>query len=364
MLKTIQKNIKTVHYLLLAFPLAVAGAQLHWSPLVVFGLACVALIPLAELIGESTEALAVVTGPKIGGLLNATLGNAAELIITIVAINAGLLELVKASITGSIIGNLLLVMGASLLFGGLKNGRQRFSREHAANNATMLVMAVLALSVPSLFNHTLEGKLLEGATLENISLGVAGVMIVLYALGLFYSLRVADNQSPLTHSDEAAAPHWSPRTAGIMLGVATLAVVWASEILVHEVEAVTATLGLSEFFLGIILIPIIGNVAEHLVAVEVAIKNKMELSLEIALGSSLQIALFVAPVLVFVSLFFGPKHGEYLNLVFNQFELLAMVAAVLISALVSSDGETNWLEGAQLIGLYLILGVAFFFIPA
>jgi len=354
------KHIKWIHYLLISFPLAVIGSLLHWPPLLNFILACVGLIPLAELIGEATEALAVITGPKIGGLLNATLGNAAELIITIVAIRAGLLDLVKASITGSIIGNLLLVMGASLLLGGLKNGKQRFNREHAATNATMLVLAVVALSVPSLFNHTLEGEALSVLTIENISLGVAGVMIVLYALSLLYSLRVADQESPLTHTDQAAAPHWSPRTAGIVLALATGAVVWLSEILVHGVEAVTASLGLSEFFLGIILIPIIGNVAEHLVAVEVAIKNKIELSLEIALGSSLQIALFVAPVLVFVALSFG----RYLDLGFNQFELLAMIAAVLITALVASDGETNWLEGAELLAVYLILGVAFFFIPA
>ena len=354
------KHIKWIHYLLISFPLAVIGSLLHWPPLLNFILACVGLIPLAELIGEATEALAVITGPKIGGLLNATLGNAAELIITIVAIRAGLLDLVKASITGSIIGNLLLVMGASLLLGGLKNGKQRFNREHVATNATMLVLAVVALSVPSLFNHTLEGEALSVLTIENISLGVAGVMIVLYALSLLYGLRVADQESPLTHTDQAAAPHWSPRTAGIVLALATGAVVWLSEILVHGVEAVTASLGLSEFFLGIILIPIIGNVAEHLVAVEVAIKNKMELSLEIALGSSLQIALFVAPVLVFVALLFG----RYLDMVFNQFELLALIAAVLITALVASDGETNWLEGAQLLAVYLILGVAFFFIPA
>ncbi len=354
------KQIKWVHYLLVGFPLAVIGSLLGWSPLLNFVLACLGLIPLAELIGEATEALAVITGPKIGGLLNATLGNAAELIITIVAIRAGLLELVKASITGSIIGNLLLVMGASVLLGGLKNGRQSFHREHAATNATMLVLAVVALSVPSLFNHTLTGETLGTFTKENISLGVAVVMIVLYALSLLYSLRVADRESPVTHTDEAAAPHWSPRTAGIVLAAATAAVVWLSEILVHSVEGVTASLHLSEFFLGIILIPVIGNVAEHLVAVEVAMKNKMELSLEIALGSSLQIALFVAPVLVFVALLFG----TYLDLVFNQFELLALVAAVLVAALVASDGETNWLEGAQLLGVYLILGVAFFFIPA
>lgn len=373
-------SIKAIHYLLLALPLAIAGSLLGWPPLVVFALASAGLIPLAELIGEATEALAVVTGPKVGGLLNATLGNAAELIITIVAIRAGLLDLVKASITGSILGNLLLVMGASLLLGGLRHGRQRFNRDHQAVNATMLVMAVVALSVPSLFNHTLGGEALPANTLESISIGVAGVMIGLYALGLLYSLRAAPapaggppsaapalaagpaavDDAPMGVPAEASHVHWSPRTAMLVLAIATAAVVWLSEILVHQVEAVTEVLHLSEFFLGIILIPIIGNVAEHLVAVEVAMKNHMDLSLEIALGSSLQIALFVAPVLVFVSLLFG----QYLNLVFNQFELLALIGAVVISALVASDGETNWLEGAQLLAVYLILGVAFYFLPA
>ncbi len=353
------KQVKWIYYLLIGFPAAILGSLLGWSALLNFTLACVGLIPLAELIGEATEALAVVTGPKIGGLLNATLGNAAELIITITAIRAGLFELVKASITGSIIGNLLLVMGASVLLGGLKNGKQLFNREQAATNATLLVLSIVALSVPSLFNHTPGGEALGARPVEYISLGVAGVMIILYALGLFYSLRVTDTESPLTHSDQASAPHWSPRTSMIVLAAATAAVVWLSEILVHSVDGVTASLGLSEFFLGIILIPIIGNVAEHLVAVEVALKNNMALSLEIALGSSLQIALFVAPVLVFVSLAFG----QPLNLVFNQFELLAMIAAVLVAALVASDGQTNWLEGAQLLGVYLILGVAFFFLP-
>ncbi len=352
------KSIKPLNYLLLGVPLAILGSLLHWNPTLNFAVACLGLIPLAGLIGEATEALAVVTGPKIGGLLNATLGNAAELIITIVAIRAGLLDLVKASITGSIIGNLLLVLGASVMAGGLKNGRQRFSREHAATNSTMLVLAVVALSIPSLLNHTLEGELLPATTLESISLGVAVVMIILYALGLFYSLRVSD--SPLTHGvAESEAPRWSARQALVVLALTTGAVVWLSEILVHSVEAVTAAFGFSEFFLGIILIPIIGNVAEHLVAVTVAIKNQMDLSLEIALGSSLQIALFVGPVLVFMSLLFG----QQMNLVFNQFEIIALIAAVLTAALVSSDGETNWLEGAQLLSVYLILGLAFFFLP-
>lgn len=356
------KNIKPVYYLVLAMPAVLIGELMHADPILLFVLACAGLIPLAGLIGEATEALAHVTGPRIGGLLNATLGNAAELIITIVAINAGLLDLVKASITGSIIGNLLLVMGASVLLGGLKNGTQKFHRAHVGNNATMLVLAVVALAIPSLLNHTLEGDLLPIATLESISLGVAVVMIVLYALGLYFAFRGVSGGTALAHAGGAAseAPTWSVRTSLIMLAIATLATVWLSEVLVGEVEAVTAQFGLSEFFIGIILVPIIGNVAEHLVAVQVALKDKMDLSLEIALGSSLQIALFVAPVLVFVALLFG----EQLTLVFNQFELVALIVSVLITALVSSDGETNWLEGAQLVAVYIILGVVFFFIPS
>ncbi|HRE29208.1 MAG TPA: cation transporter, partial [Anaerolineales bacterium] len=185
----ILKHVKPVHYMLLALPAVLIAELMHADPILLFGLACAGLIPLASLIGEATEALAHVTGPRIGGLLNATLGNAAELIITIVAINAGLLDLVKASITGSIIGNLLLVMGASLLLGGLKNGTQHFTRSHVSNNATMLVLAVVALTIPSLLNHTLEGEILPIATLENISLGVAVVMIVLYALGLWFAFK-------------------------------------------------------------------------------------------------------------------------------------------------------------------------------
>ncbi len=355
------KHIKPVHYMLLVLPAVLIAELMHADPILLFALACAGLIPLAGLIGEATEALAHVTGPRIGGLLNATLGNAAELIITIVAINAGLLDLVKASITGSIIGNLLLVMGASLLFGGLKNGTQHFTRSHVSNNATMLVLAVVALTIPSLLNHTLEGEILPIATLENISLGVAVVMIVLYALGLWFAFKGIKSGGAMAHAGgaESEAPAWSVNVSLIVLAGATLATVWLSEVLVGEVEAVTVQFGLSEFFIGIILVPLIGNVAEHLVAVQVAIKNKMDLSLEIALGSSLQIALFVAPVLVFVALLFG----EQLTLVFNQFELVALVASVLITSLVASDGETNWLEGAQLVAVYLILGVVFFFIP-
>ncbi len=352
------RAIKPIYYLLLALPVAIAGSLLHWNPLLNFGVAALGLVPLAALIGEATEALAETTGPRIGGLLNATLGNAAELIITIVAIQSGLLDLVIASITGSIIGNLLLVLGASVLAGGLKHGRQHFSREHASSSATSLVLAVLALAVPSIFNHTLAGGTQPASVVESISVGVAVVMILLYALGLFYRLRHGAADSIGQDVEEETTPHWSLRQSIIVLAFATIAVVWLSEILVASVEPVTKALGLSEFFIGIILIPIIGNVAEHIVAVEVSLKNKIELSLEIALSSSQQIALFVAPVLVFVGLLLGHP----LTLVFNTFELVALIAAVGISAMVALDGESNWLEGAQLLGVYVILGVAFFFV--
>lgn len=362
MLKTFLQMNKS-YWLLLAVPLALAAEFLHWAPLTVFIFACIALIPLAGLIGESTEMLAERTGPRIGGLLNATLGNAAELIITIVALNRGLLELVKASITGSILGNLLLVLGASLLLGGLKNGTQKFDRVRAGQNANMLLMALIALSIPSLFSASIGPD--TSPQVEGLSIGVAICMILIYALGIVYSFRVPMPETPLTRPSVEHKDHlhlWSVRKSAIVLAIATIAVVLLSEMLVGTVEPIVKQFPfITEFFLGIVLIPIIGNVAEHLVAVQVAMKNDMELSMEIAVGSSLQIALFVAPVLIFVSLLFKPP---YLTLHFNQFELIAMIAASVITALVSSDGETNWLEGANLLFVYVMLALAFFFLPA
>ncbi len=345
--------------LLAALPLALWAEAGHWGAVWVFVFSAVGIIPLAEYIGEATEALAAYTSPRMGGLLNATLGNAAELIITIVAIREGLLDLVKASITGSILGNLLLVMGMSFLLGGLKNGLQRFEQRNATRNAILLVLAVLALLIPSLLSHSIGPD--GSPRVETLSLGVAGVMVVLYALALLYSFR--SEGEPLAHRPQAGdvpcEPDWSLRKAVVILALSTLGVVIASEFLVGAVEPVVSGLGISEFFLGVILIPIVGNVAEHLVAVEMAIANKMELSVEIAIASSLQIALFVAPVLVFVSLLMGNP----LQLIFNQFELLALVAGVVIVALVSADGESNWLEGTELLAVYLIIALAFFLLP-
>jgi len=346
--------------LLIALPFAILSELLHWSPILTFVFSAIAIIPLAGMIGTATEVLAFFTNPRIGGLLNATLGNAAELIITIVAIRAGLLELVKASITGSILGNLLLVLGMSILLGGLRHGLQTFNRKQASNNAIMLVLTVIILLIPSLLSHYLGNIETPGPRVEALSLGVAAVMIVLYVLGLIYSFKVIGGPVVVDDAGREMAPKsWSLRTAIVVLMISTVGVAYLSEILVGAVEPVVETLGISEFFIGLIFIPIIGNVAEHIVAVQVALKNKMTLSVEIAVASSLQIALFVAPLLVFISLIFGHP----LTLVFNQLELIALIAGVIIAALVSADGESNWLEGAELLAIYIILGLTFFLVP-
>lgn len=350
-------KIKPTYILLIFVPLAIAAELLHGSAVLVFVLAALGVIPLAGLVGEGTEELAAHTGPRVGALLNATLGNAAELIITIFAIREGLLELVKASIVGSIIGNLLLVLGLSLLLGGLKNGIQVFDRRNAGVNATLLVMALVAFMVPSLFDAAIMD---DRAAELGLSEGVALVMMVLYVLAMVYTFTAKGDG---VQREAAAAVHharWSVRTALAVLVAATVGIVFLSEVLVGAVESVTEVLGLTEFFIGIIIIPLVGNIAEHLVAVEVAIKNNMELSLGVSLGSSLQIALFVAPVLVFISLLFG----ETLLLVYNTFELVALAAASIIAAFIALDGESNWLEGAMLLAVYAILAIAFFYLPA
>lgn len=349
---------KPLSILLLVFPFAIIASLADWPPIVVFSLSALGVIPMAGLIGEATEHLASHTGPKIGGLINATLGNAAELIITLLAINKGLLELVKASITGSIIGNLLFVMGFSLLAGGLKNGVQKFDRRHTVNNTILLSIAIVGLVTPSLFSHSTASGISQ--KVEILSLSVAGVMIGLYILGIVFSLKTKSTGIGAPVEEVLLTDGWSIKRSIIVLGLATAGIVVLSEILVGSVEAVVADSGISEFFLGIILVPIIGNVAEHLVAITTAVKNKMDLSMEIAVSSSLQIALFVAPVLVFVSLLMGNP----LNLVFNSFELAALGAAVLVSYFVSSDGESNWLEGAALLAVYVIFGLAFFIFPS
>ena len=342
-------------------PLGVAAIILDFTdaqPFWILLLSALGMIPLAGLIGSATEAMSALTGPRLSGLLNATFGNAAELIITIVAIREGLLELVKASITGSILGNLLLVLGMSMLLGGARNGVQIFDRHKASSDSLLLLLAVTALAIPSLFTQSQAGiGIASDQDVELLSLGVSGLMVVLYGLGLIYGLRL--QSGPLTRASAEHVVHkraWSLRTAILVLLAATAGVVWISEILVQQVEPVVLELGISEFFLGVILVPLVGNVAEHMVAVSVALKDRMSLAVEIAVGSSLQVALFVVPVLVFISL----ALGNPLTLVFNSFELIALIGGVLIAKLVAEDGESNWLEGSVLISLYMMLALAFF----
>ncbi len=348
--------MKILNSLLIFAPVAILGRYLGWSPTLIFATSALAVIPAAGILGEATEELASHTGPRLGGLLNATLGNAAELIITVFAIRAGLLDLVKASITGSILGNVLLVMGFSVLAGGVRNGEQRFNSTQAGLNATQLILAVLALMIPSLFffAHTeTQGPV------EWLSMGTAVAMLIIYALGLIFAFRHTSSEPELGIETQAGhAGGWTMRKTVVALLLSTVLIAWLSEILVGAVEHTVQALGMSEFFIGIIVVPLVGNVAEHLVAVQAAWKNRMELSMAVSLGSSLQIALFVAPLLVFVSLIMGNP----LTLVFNQFEIVALFSASLIATFVSQDGRSNWMEGAQLLGVYAILGLAFFFL--
>jgi Ca2+:H+ antiporter len=343
--------------MLVALPLTLLAELAHWSPVAVFVMAAAGIIPLASYIGKATEVLAAYTGPRVGALLNATLGNAAELIITVVAVRAGLLELVKASITGSILGNLLLVLGFAMVVGGARHGIQSFDRNAAGRNAVLLVLSVLALLIPSILSHFIGPE--NSPKVEALSIGVAVIMITLYGLGLLAAAQSSNEETLVDDVAHESAPHWSKTSAIVILVLVTIGIVWLSEVLVNVVEPVMIGLGISEFFLGIIFIPLIGNVAEHMVAVQMASRNKMTLSVEIAVSSSLQIALLVAPLLIFISLILGHP----LQLIFNQFELLALLAGVLISALVSVDGESSWLEGATLLAVYLILGLAFFLLP-
>jgi Ca2+:H+ antiporter len=354
-------SLLNLNLLLVFLPIALLGRIFHWSDTLVFITSSLAIIPLSGLIGEATEALAEKLGQQLGGLINATLGNAAELIITIFALSHGLTDLVKASIVGSILGNLLLVLGASLLVGGLKHGLQTFDRRAASMNATLVILAFLALAAPSAFDSAILGP--GGAAAEGKELffseGIALVIIALYLLSMLYTLR--DPQARIGHVPEEGViqPPVNVRRALIMLFLSTVGIVLMSESLVGTVEPVAHSLGLSEFFIGIIIVPIIGNVAEHVVAVTVAYKNRMDLSLSISLGSSLQIALFVAPVLVFISLLFPQK----LLLVFNPYELLALATGSIVAMLVAQDGESNWLEGAELLAVYVVLALAFFLLP-
>ncbi|HUS16437.1 MAG TPA: calcium/proton exchanger, partial [Chloroflexia bacterium] len=316
-----------------------------------------AIIPLAKILGTATEELASRVGSGVGGLLNATFGNATELIIAIVALNAGLTEVVKASIVGSIIGNILFVLGLAMFLGGLGRERQKFNRTGASANASQFTLAAVGLAVPQFYILATHNQ--NELTAEEISVGIAIVLLLAYVAQMIFFLRT---HSFLYNEAEEVAMHgarWTAKHSLIVLGVATLMIAGLSELLVEGVEYLTVTLGWSEAFVGVILIAIIGNAAEHMTAVTVAMRDRMELAMAIATGSSLQIALFVAPALVFIGLLLGKP----MNLVFTLFELVAVGVALMLTNLVQQDGESNWLEGVQLLAAYLILAIAFFFVP-
>ena len=351
--------------LLLFIPVSLAAHFLEWGAIVIFITSALGIVPLAKYMGTATEEIAVVTGPNIGGLLNATFGNATELIIAFIALKAGLIEVVKATITGSIISNLLLVMGFSMLLGGLRFKEQKFQPTAARLNASSMNLAVIAILLPTAVEYTSTG--IGGTTLQKLSVAVAVVLILVYGLTLLFSMKTHSylyDVGVAGFEEEEASESESKHKVNLwfwvfILLVVTIAVAVESELLVDSLEEATTALGLTALFTGVILLPIIGNAAEHATAVTVAMKNKMDLSVSVAVGSSMQIALFVAPVLVIA----GWIIGQPMDLNFNPFELVAVMVSVLIANSISSDGESNWLEGSLLLATYTVLGLAFYFHP-
>jgi Ca2+:H+ antiporter len=348
-------------------PIAVALELGHAEATLIFAAAAAGVIPTAALMGRATEELSHRAGPGIGGFLNVTFGNAPELIIAFFALKEGLQEVVKASLIGSILGNILLVMGAAMLVGGLKRERQTFNPTAASVQSSMLLLAAVALVMPTIFQLVHGGGLPRvgekivnfGLDLEQMSLIVSVILLGSYAAGLVFSLRSHRALFNPTHgAEEHIDEPWSVRTAVITLAVAGVAVGLMSEILVGSISEASESIGLSEFFVGLIVVAIVGNAAEHWVAIYFAAKDKMDLAVNIAIGSSAQIALFAAPVLVLVSFFVGPNP---MALVFNGFELGAVFLAILIANHVTHDGESTWYEGLQLLAVYAVLGVVFFY---
>ncbi len=326
-----------------------------------------AIVPLAGLMGRATESLSLALSPAIGGLLNATFGNAAEMIIALFALAKGpaMYPLVKASVTGSIIGNVLLVLGASIVAGGFYYRKQHFNRTAASMGATLLALASVGLIMPTLFYHLYQGD--EGGAparrIEHLSEEIAVILAVIYVLSLVFSL--------VTHRDlfsgedgapgQHARPEWSWRTALAALIAATAGVAWMSHLLVDTLEQAQAAFGLNEVFVGVIVVAIVGNAAEHSTAVLMAMKNRMDATVQIAVGSGIQVALFVAPVLVFASMLMGHPHP--LDLHFSLLETITVVIAVIVLAMVCQDGETHWMEGVMMLGVYVIIGLAFYNLP-
>ena len=369
--------MRFVYALGVFIPIAVALELAHASPTLIFSAAALGVVPTAAVMGRATEEIAHRAGPGVGGILNVTFGNAPELIIAFFALEKGLHEVVKASIAGSILGNILLVLGASMLVGGLTAPRdarsgvkeQRFEAQAAHAQAGMMLLAVITLMMPVIYELVSgdplpkagESRIDFSSTVEHLSLATAIVLMLIYFAGQYFSLKTHKSLfNPFTE-DEPAEEHgdtWSMRKALVALAISGVLVGLMSEILVGSIEEASHDIGLSEFFVGVIVVAIVGNAAEHWVAVLVAAKQKMDLAVNIAMGSSAQIAMFVAPVLVILSFFVGPNP---MPLVFNGYEIAAMIGAVLVAQFVTIEGRSNWFEGVQLLGLYVILGIVFYY---
>ncbi|MGE0154837.1 MAG: calcium/proton exchanger [Reyranellaceae bacterium] len=351
-----------LNWLLVFVPVAI-GLE-HFAPerhLLVFAASGLAILPLAGWMGRATEHLAENLGEGPGGLLNATFGNAAELIIALAALRAGLHDVVKASIIGSIVGNILLVLGAAMLAGGIRHREQRFNPEGGRAQATMLTLAAIALILPAAFKAAVDGGESEGLLALSVSISV--IILVVYGLFLVYSLVTHSalfSGSYVAPDAAAAAPKWSIRRAGAVLAAATAAIAWMSEILVGAIQPTALEFGLSNVFIGVFVVAILGNAAEHATAITAALKGRMDLSLSIAIGSSVQVALFVAPVLVLASLFVGPAP---MDMAFSAGLVLTTLLAVLITGQVAGDGRSDWLKGAQLLAVYVVMGLTYYFLP-
>ncbi|HEY9682338.1 MAG TPA: calcium/proton exchanger [Oculatellaceae cyanobacterium] len=362
-----------IYSLFVFTPVPIIGHFTGMHPTAILITSCLGIVPLAALMGKSTEYLAEHVGPGLGGLLNATFGNACELIIAFAALRAGLVDVVKASITGSIIGNILLVLGGSMLAGGMRYETQKFNRTAATTSATLLALAAISLCVPAVFRLSATHTGHQNET--KLSLAISVVQFTTYILSLIFSLKThktlygggeaegeAENTDDAENTGDAEESEqetigWSKLKSIIVLLISTVLVAILSECLVHAVEEAARHLGLTQLFIGVVLVAIVGNAAEHSTAVMMAMKNKMDLAINIALGSGAQIALFVAPLIVFASF----AIGHPMDLCFTAVELLAVVVSVIILSFVATDGECNWLEGVQLLATYAILAAAFFF---
>jgi Ca2+:H+ antiporter len=359
--KTTIKRVVLDHALDVLLLFIPAAAILHYShapELWTFVASGLAIVPLAGWMGKATESLAERLGAGVGGLLNATFGNAAEMIIAVQGLRAGLPEVVKASLTGSILGNLLLVLGASALAGGLKHRSQKFNRTAATMSATLMALSAIGLLVPALFHWVTHGS--SGSAERNISLEISVVLFVTYILSLIFALGTHKDLYLGTSRPHEESSAMRPKSAGLVLLGATTLVAWMSELLVQAVEPASKSLGLTEVFVGVVAVAIVGNAAEHSTAIMMAIKDQMDLAYHIAVGSSMQIALLVAPMLVFISY----ALGRPMDLVFTTFEVIAVGLAVAVVSLVAADGESNWMEGVLLLAVYLVFAIAFFFLPA